>query len=449
MTSNIQLKFDLSKQGLHRFRGWRKFAVSSVSETPVGISPRSQTCITMQDAILLQRKKSDDGQEEPVSGLHNNSTFHGIESFLESVLVPSPVSISAELVPAVLSRGLGLETYSESLGQQGSNDRRSGRQRSSVSNGIQGKTNTNNNNTVTGAGAAAGAVAIAGAEVPVEAGVPVGTPAAAGGSGGAPKVRFELIESMNSKDEAKNNLVTMNRHPSNARNNQVGGDGSHPEESKGLRDADRRRKTRKRDNNSTAGGTSRKKKTKESDKLGSPAGNLFPLPSLPPPGGMGQYVFGMPQMGLPSQMAPQQLQQMQQQLQQQMQMSQMGQMGQVLPQAYMYGPPIQLPDGRIAGFYPGMDQFSMPENVDKDPDHTVKRSRLVWTSDLHKKFLDAVERCGGIDQALPKAIMNDMKVVGLTRENVSSHLQKYRIRVKERAERKAEGGDAPEEVCDE
>ena len=45
--------------------------------------------------------------------------------------------------------------------------------------------------------------------------------------------------------------------------------------------------------------------------------------------------------------------------------------------------------------------------------------------------------------------MNDMKVVGLTRENVSSHLQKYRIRVKERAERKAEGGDAPEEVCDE
>ncbi len=133
-------------------------------------------------------------------------------------------------------------------------------------------------------------------------------------------------------------------------------------------------------------------------------------------------------------------QQMQQQLQQQM-----GQMGQMIPQAYVYAPPIQLPDGRIAGFYPGMDQFSMPENVDKDLDHTVKRSRLVWTSELHKKFLDAVERCGGIDHALPKAIMNDMKVAGLTRENVSSHLQKYRIRMKERAEKETGEGNVKED----
>lgn len=393
---------------------------------------------------MHQRKQSDDGQEDPVSGLHNNSTFHGLESFLESVLVPSPVSISAELVPSVLSRGLGLETYSESLGQQGSNDRRSGRPRSSVSNGVQG--NTNN-----GAGAAARAVANAGGGLVVGAGGEEGVGGAVGavgarvvagagamgGLGGAPKVRFESINAMNSRDEEKNNLISMNRQPSNALNNQAGGD---PEESKALRDGERRRKTRKRDNNSIAGGTSRKKKTKESDKPGSPADNVFPLPPLPHPGGMGQYVFGMPQMGLPSQMPPHQLQQMQQQLQQQM-----GQMGQMIPQAYVYAPPIQLPDGRIAGFYPGMDQFSMPENADKDLDHTVKRSRLVWTSELHKKFLDAVERCGGIDHALPKAIMNDMKVAGLTRENVSSHLQKYRIRMKERAEKETGEGDVKED----
>ena len=402
--------------------------------------------MTMQEAVLHQRKQSGDGQKEPVSGLHNQSTLHALDSFLESVLVPSPVSISAELVPSVLSRGLGLETYSESIGQQGSNDRRSGRQRSSVSNGVQG--NTNNNNTVTGARAAAGgAGAVGGAQAAAgvgAAGVGAAGVGAAGGPGGASKVRFESINAMSSKDEAKNNLVSINRQPSNARNNQVDGEG-YPDEGKAHQDGERRLKTRKRDNNSTAGGTSRKKKSKDSDRMGSLAGNAFPPPPLPPPGGMGQYVFGMPQMGLPSQMPPHQLQQMQQQLQQQMQMSQMGQMGQMLPQPYLFSPPVQLPDGRIAGFYPGMDQFPMPENVDRDLDHTVKRSRLVWTSDLHKKFLDAVERCGGIDQALPKAIMNDMKVAGLTRENVSSHLQKYRIRMKERAEKEAEGGDVVEE----
>jgi len=110
--------------------------------------------------------------------------------------------------------------------------------------------------------------------------------------------------------------------------------------------------------------------------------------------------------------------------------------------AYMYGPPVQLPDGRIVGFYPPNVTEPAPEKVEKEssPDHTVKRSRLVWTDNLHKKFLDAVERCGGIEHALPKAIMNDMKVPGLTRENVSSHLQKYRIRVKEEQEKEAENG---------
>jgi len=41
-----------------------------------------------------------------------------------------------------------------------------------------------------------------------------------------------------------------------------------------------------------------------------------------------------------------------------------------------------------------------------------------------------VGRCGGVDRALPKAIMKDMDVGGLTRENVASHLQKHRMRLK-------------------
>jgi SHAQKYF class myb-like DNA-binding protein len=46
----------------------------------------------------------------------------------------------------------------------------------------------------------------------------------------------------------------------------------------------------------------------------------------------------------------------------------------------------------------------------------------------HRRFLSAVDKCGGIDRALPKAVMHEMEITGLTRENVASHLQKYRLR---------------------
>ena len=55
-----------------------------------------------------------------------------------------------------------------------------------------------------------------------------------------------------------------------------------------------------------------------------------------------------------------------------------------------------------------------------------KRQRLVWTPQLHNHFVDAVERLG-IDAAMLKAIMTIMNVAGLIRENVASHLQKYRL----------------------
>ncbi|KAJ7562952.1 hypothetical protein O6H91_03G090100 [Diphasiastrum complanatum] len=59
----------------------------------------------------------------------------------------------------------------------------------------------------------------------------------------------------------------------------------------------------------------------------------------------------------------------------------------------------------------------------------LKRPRLVWTSDLHKRFVDAVAHLG-IQNAVPKTIMQLMNVEGLTRENVASHLQKYRTHLK-------------------
>ncbi|KAF6149370.1 hypothetical protein GIB67_016908 [Kingdonia uniflora] len=64
-----------------------------------------------------------------------------------------------------------------------------------------------------------------------------------------------------------------------------------------------------------------------------------------------------------------------------------------------------------------------------EPARTLKRPRLVWTPQLHKRFVDAVGHLG-IKNAVPKTIMQLMSVEGLTRENVASHLQKYRLYLK-------------------
>ncbi|KAK1273971.1 Two-component response regulator-like APRR2 [Acorus gramineus] len=56
-----------------------------------------------------------------------------------------------------------------------------------------------------------------------------------------------------------------------------------------------------------------------------------------------------------------------------------------------------------------------------------KRMKVDWTPELHKQFVKAVELLG-IDRAIPSKILKHMNVEGLTRHNVSSHLQKYRNR---------------------
>lgn len=61
-----------------------------------------------------------------------------------------------------------------------------------------------------------------------------------------------------------------------------------------------------------------------------------------------------------------------------------------------------------------------------------KKSRLVWTDALHASFVRAVHTLG-IDAAVPKQIMRLMGVHSLTRENVASHLQKYRAAVRRAA----------------
>jgi SHAQKYF class myb-like DNA-binding protein len=81
---------------------------------------------------------------------------------------------------------------------------------------------------------------------------------------------------------------------------------------------------------------------------------------------------------------------------------------------------------------------------------TSRRRRLVWTPDLHNRFIKAVKEIG-IDTAVPKAILQHMGVHGLTRENVASHLQKYREAVKKIEDSRARGNTnepAAEEIED-
>ncbi|XP_042012823.1 putative two-component response regulator ARR21 [Salvia splendens] len=59
-----------------------------------------------------------------------------------------------------------------------------------------------------------------------------------------------------------------------------------------------------------------------------------------------------------------------------------------------------------------------------------KKQRVTWTKEMHQKFVDAIVRLGN-DKAVPKKIVEVMGVPWLTRENVASHLQKYRCYTKQ------------------
>ncbi|XP_021739467.1 two-component response regulator ARR12-like isoform X2 [Chenopodium quinoa] len=68
------------------------------------------------------------------------------------------------------------------------------------------------------------------------------------------------------------------------------------------------------------------------------------------------------------------------------------------------------------------------DNENEDPS-AQKKPRVVWSVDLHRKFVAAVNQLG-LEKAVPKKILELMNVDKLTRENVASHLQKYRLYLK-------------------
>ncbi|KAK3233108.1 hypothetical protein CYMTET_56560 [Cymbomonas tetramitiformis] len=76
----------------------------------------------------------------------------------------------------------------------------------------------------------------------------------------------------------------------------------------------------------------------------------------------------------------------------------------------------------------GMSLYEGSDDGGKDV-RPSKKPRLVWTTELHQRFLNAVNHLG-VKSAVPKTILQLMNVEGMTRENVASHLQKYRLYLK-------------------
>ncbi|KAL5073413.1 hypothetical protein RYX36_012399 [Vicia faba] len=83
----------------------------------------------------------------------------------------------------------------------------------------------------------------------------------------------------------------------------------------------------------------------------------------------------------------------------------------------------------------GMAKRKKDEDNDNDSlssYNNTKKRRVVWSDDLHAKFVEAVNLLG-LHDAVPKKIVGLMNVDGITSKHVASHLQKYRLDKKKAA----------------
>ncbi|KAJ6300537.1 hypothetical protein OIU76_021347 [Salix suchowensis] len=91
--------------------------------------------------------------------------------------------------------------------------------------------------------------------------------------------------------------------------------------------------------------------------------------------------------------------------------------------------------------------FPISSGKDLSPTLSSKK-RIRWTQNLHRKFVECVNRLGGAEKATPKAILKLMDSDGLTIFHVKSHLQKYRSAkyIPESSEGKAEKRTSTDDV---
>ncbi|WVZ23360.1 hypothetical protein V8G54_001904 [Vigna mungo] len=81
--------------------------------------------------------------------------------------------------------------------------------------------------------------------------------------------------------------------------------------------------------------------------------------------------------------------------------------------------------------------FRKDDDVDESENSNplaTGKDRIVWTPELHTKFLDALKRVGP-EKAVPKKILEAMNMPNLKRGHVASHMQKYRKFLKEQEEK--------------
>ena len=83
---------------------------------------------------------------------------------------------------------------------------------------------------------------------------------------------------------------------------------------------------------------------------------------------------------------------------------------------------------------PGKNDSRHGSSVDGEL-HAQKK-RLVWTPELHERFVKAIDAVG-LNHAVPKTLITIMNVDGLTTEHVKSHLQKYRNSLRKEAAEEA------------
>merc|ERR1719311_1376980 len=92
-------------------------------------------------------------------------------------------------------------------------------------------------------------------------------------------------------------------------------------------------------------------------------------------------------------------------------------------------------------------QLSMVGSETGEHERPANKQRFVWTAELHHRFEAAVNTLG-IDHAKPQAISQLMNCEGEgapTRQNIKSHLQKYRLLMQKRARQQqatSQGGAA-------
>lgn len=84
--------------------------------------------------------------------------------------------------------------------------------------------------------------------------------------------------------------------------------------------------------------------------------------------------------------------------------------------------------------------------LENDDPSTSKKPRVVWSVELHQQFVSAVNQLG-LDKAVPKRILELMNVPGLTRENVASHLQKFRLYLKRLSGVAQQQGGVSNTIC--